>query len=184
MVEVTATWIPDVKTISVKRFKDPRGYFSELYSKRSLAEAGINVDFVQDNHSLSRAAGTIRGLHFQSNPHAQAKLVVITRGGVMDVAVDIRRNSPTFGQYVSIELTEESGLQLFIPAGFAHGFCTLSPDTEVIYKTSAFYAPNNDHGIAFDDPDLNIAWPVPASEATLSEKDRNHPKLADLPQFF
>jgi dTDP-4-dehydrorhamnose 3,5-epimerase len=184
VLDVEATAIPDVKILTPKRFGDHRGFFTEIYNRQRFAEAGITTEFVQDNHSLSAAVGTVRGLHFQSEPFAQAKLVRVVRGRILDVAVDIRRSSPTFGRHVAVELSAENGRQLFIPVGFAHGFCTLEPDTEIQYKVSAYYAAAHDHGIAWDDPALGIEWPVPPDEAVLSDKDRRQPMLADLPLYF
>ena len=183
-VEARSLAISDVKVITPSIFRDERGFLSETYSRRALAEAGIEADFVQDNHSLSRNRGVLRGLHFQTEPFAQGKLVRVLRGAIFDVAVDIRRASPTFGQHVSCVLSAENWLQMWVPAGFAHGFCTLQPDTEVLYKVTAFYAPQCDKGIAFDDPDLGIAWPIPHGELVLSDKDRRHPRLRDLPAEF
>ncbi|WP_414474225.1 dTDP-4-dehydrorhamnose 3,5-epimerase [Microvirga sp. M2] len=184
MLNVQPTAIPDVKIVTPKRFGDHRGFFSETYSRKRFFEAGITEEFVQDNHSLSAAVGTIRGLHFQSHPFAQAKLVRVARGRILDVAVDIRRSSPTYGRHVAVELSGESGRQLLIPVGFAHGFCTLEPDTEIQYKVTADYSPAHDHGIAFDDPALGIEWPVPQGQAILSDKDRMQPRLAELPVYF
>lgn len=144
----------------------------------------MNAQFVQDNQSLSREKGVIRGLHYQVEPRAQGKLVRVVRGAIFDVAVDIRQGSPHFGRHVAVTLSAENWSQLWIPVGFAHGFCTLEPDTEVIYKVTDYYAPECDRGIAFDDPALGIAWPVPAGAATLSDKDRKNPTLAELGQQF
>jgi len=174
--------ISSVKLITPKRFGDSRGYFSEVYSKRDLAAAGIPDEFVQDNVSLSAKAGTIRGLHFQKPPHAQAKLVRVLRGRILDVAVDMRRSSPTYGQHVAVELSSENGAQLYVPVGFAHAFCTLEPDTEVIYKVSSYYAPQSDAGVIWSDPDLAIQWPVEAANVVLSDKDASLPYLRDLPK--
>ncbi len=182
--EIRSLAIPDVKLITPRIFRDERGFFSETYSRRALSEAGIDCGFVQDNQSLSRAKGVIRGLHFQTAPHAQGKLVRVTRGAIFDVAVDIREGSPTFGQHVEATLSAANWSQLWVPVGFAHGFCTLEPDTEVIYKVTDYYAPECDRGIAFDDPDLGIAWPIAAAEAILSDKDRRQPRLRDLPTQF
>jgi dTDP-4-dehydrorhamnose 3,5-epimerase len=182
LVENTA--IPDVKIITTKKFGDHRGFFSETYSRQAAAEAGVDLEFVQDNHSRSAEVGTIRGLHFQSAPFAQDKLVRVTRGRILDVAVDIRRSSPTFGQHVAVELSAENWRQLLVPIGFAHGFCTLEPDSEVLYKVTNYYSPAHDHGLAFDDPALGIAWPVEAGRATLSDKDRRHPRLAECTPLF
>lgn len=176
--------ISDVKVITPARFSDSRGFFSETYHKQKLADAGIIVEFVQDNHSLSAAVGTVRGLHFQAEPFAQAKLVRVTRGRILDVAVDLRRSSPTYGKHVAIELSANNGRQLFVPVGFAHGFCTLEPDTEIQYKVSSYYSAAHDHGLSWDDPALGIDWPVNPAQVILSEKDRRHPTLTDLPVYF
>jgi dTDP-4-dehydrorhamnose 3,5-epimerase len=181
---IEPTTLPDVKVVTPKRFGDARGWFAEVYKQSAFEAAGLPVNFVQDNHSMSAQVGTVRGLHFQLPPFAQAKLVRVVRGRILDVAVDVRRSSPTFGQHVAIELSAETGQALFIPVGFAHGFCTLAPDTEVEYKVSAPYAPTHDHGLAWDDPTLSIAWPVDATTAVLSDKDRRHPRLADRPTLF
>ena len=174
--------IREVIAIRPDRHEDTRGFFSETYSRRALAEAGIDAEFVQDNHSLSVSRGTLRGLHFQAPPAAQAKLVRVVRGAILDVAVDIRVGSPSFGQHVRRELSAKEWNQLFVPEGFAHGFCTLEPDTEVIYKVSGDYAPEHDRGLLWNDPALAIDWPV--SEPLLSEKDRAHPPLGELPEYF
>lgn len=154
-----------------KKFGDDRGFFSETFNARAFAEVVPDVTFVQDNHSLSRDPGVVRGLHFQTPPHAQGKLVRVTRGRVLDVAVDIRKGSPTYGKHVALELSADNWKQFWIPAGFAHGFCTLEPDTEFCYKVTDYYAPDCDSGIAFDDPDLGIDWPVTRETAILSGKD-------------
>lgn len=182
LVEISA--IPEVKIITPKRLGDRRGFFSEVYARKAFAAAGIDLDFVQDNHSRSREVGTIRGLHFQAPPFAQVKLVRVARGRILDVAVDLRRSSPTFGRHVAVELSEENWRQLLVPIGFAHGFCTLEPDTEVLYKVTNDYAPAHDFGVAFDDPTLAIAWPVETEKAILSDRDRRHPRLADCPPAF
>ncbi len=183
-MQVQETALAGVKVIAPKRFSDARGFFSETYNQRALAEIGIDAVFVQDNHSLSRDKGVVRGLHFQSPPHAQGKLLRVIRGAILDVAVDIRRGSPSYGRHVSVELSAEDWNQIWVPEGFAHGFCTLTNDTEVLYKVTAFYEPAHDHGIAWDDPDLGIDWPIDAGQAILSDKDRQHPRLADLPDYF
>jgi dTDP-4-dehydrorhamnose 3,5-epimerase len=183
-ISVEATAIPDVKIITPRKFGDHRGFFSEVYSKQDFVEAGLNLDFVQDNHSLSAEVGTLRGLHFQSPPFAQDKLVRVARGRILDVAIDIRRNSPTFGKHVAVELSAENWRQLLIPIGFAHGLCTLEPNTEVLYKVTNTYSAANDLGLAWDDPDLAIEWPVAAEKIVLSDKDRQHPRLRDLPPVF
>lgn len=184
MLHVESTAIPDVKVLTPKRHGDHRGFFSEVYKRSEMEAAGIDLAFVQDNHSLSGPVGTLRGLHFQSPPHAQTKLVRVARGRILDVAVDIRRSSPTFGHHVAVELSAENWKQIFVPAGFAHGFVTLEPGTEVLYKVDALYAPANDHGLAYDDPALCIDWRLPIDHLVLSEKDRKHPRLADLPAYF
>ncbi len=181
---VTPTAIPDVKLIAPRKHGDHRGFFSETYSRKALAAAGIDVEFVQDNHSLSAASGTVRGLHYQVAPTAQAKLVRVVRGAVLDVAVDIRRASPTFGQHVSVELSADNWRQVFVPAGFAHGFVTLGPDTEVIYKVTDYYSPADERGILWNDPALGIDWRVAPDEATLSDRDRRHPSLAAAVDLF
>ena len=184
MLSVEATAIPAVKIVTPKKFGDHRGFFSETWSRKAFAEAGLDLDFVQDNQSLSAPVGTLRGLHFQSPPFAQDKLVRVTRGRILDVAVDIRAASPTFGKHVAVELSAENWKQLLVPVGFAHGFVTLEPDTEVLYKVTAPYAPENDHGLAFDDPALGIDWRLPLSGLTLSDKDRKHPRLAEMLRYF
>lgn len=184
MLSVEDTAIPAVKIVTPKKFGDHRGFFSETWSRKAFAEAGLDLDFVQDNQSLSAPVGTLRGLHFQSPPFAQDKLVRVTRGRILDVAVDIRAASPTFGKHVAVELSAENWKQLLVPVGFAHGFVTLEPDTEVLYKVTAPYAPENDHGLAFDDPALGIDWRLPLSGLTLSDKDRKHPRLAEMLRYF
>ena len=174
--------IREIVAIRPDRHEDERGFFSETYSRRALAETGIDTEFVQDNHSLSVPLGTLRGLHFQAPPAAQAKLVRVVRGAIFDVAVDIRAGSPSYGRHVSCRLSAQEWNQLYIPAGFAHGFCTLEPDTEVIYKVSDYYAPEHDRGLLWNDPALGIEWPV--SEPLLSEKDRSHPLLRQMPECF
>lgn len=181
MLKVEVSELTDVKIIEPKLFCDARGFFAETYSQQAFSAAGINDTFVQDNMSLSLHEGTVRGLHFQAPPFAQAKLVRVGRGRILDVAVDLRRSSPTFGRHVAIELSEENRRQVYIPKGFAHGFCTLEPNTEVQYKVSAPYSPAHDRGLAWNDPELRIPWPVSSEKAILSEKDMRHPRLADLP---
>jgi dTDP-4-dehydrorhamnose 3,5-epimerase len=176
--------IPDVKRLVPRVFRDERGLFAETYSERSLAADGVRVTFVQDNQSVSVAKGVVRGLHFQKPPHAQGKLVRVVRGAVFDVAVDIRQGSPSFGRHVATVLSADNWAQLWVPAGFAHGFCTLEPDTEVLYKVTDYYAPQFDSGIAWDDPALGIQWPINPREAILSEKDRKLVRLADLGPVF
>ena len=178
------TSLPGVAVITPRRFEDPRGYFSETWNKKMLAEYGVDIDFVQDNQSMSVHAGTLRGLHYQTPPHAQDKLVRCTRGAIFDIAVDIRAGSPSYGQWIGVELTAENGKQLLVPKGFLHGFVTRQPDTEVMYKCSDFYAPDCDAGIRFDDPEIGIDWGCPADEITLSEKDTGHPSLRDITSPF
>ena len=184
MLSGEETAIPAVKIVTPKKFGDHRGFFSETWNRAAFAEAGLDLDFVQDNQSLSAPVGTLRGLHFQSPPFAQDKLVRVTRGRILDVAVDIRASSPTFGKHVAVELSVENWKQLLVPVGFAHGFVTLEPDTEVLYKVTAPYAPQNDRGLAFDDPALGIDWRLPLSGLTLSDKDRKHPCLAEMLRYF
>ena len=174
-----------VKLITGKRFADSRGWFSEVYSARTMAGLGVGMTFVQDNQSFSRARGTIRGLHFQSPPHAQAKLVRCLRGAIFDVAVDVRKGSPTYGQWVGAELSADNGKQLFIPVGFAHGFMTLEPDTEIFYKVSDVFAPACDGGLLWDVADIGVAWPVLAEgRPLLSEKDEKLPLLSQFESPF
>jgi dTDP-4-dehydrorhamnose 3,5-epimerase len=175
--------LPGLFLIEPKRFADDRGFFSETWSRRLLVEAGLDVDFVQDNHSLSHRVGTVRGLHFQAPPHAQAKLVRCGRGRLYDVAVDLRRGSATYGKWAGIELSAENGLQLLIPAGFAHGFVTREPDTEIVYKCSDYYAPACDGGIRWDDPDIGIEWGIEEA-VSVSNKDANAPFLRDFASPF
>lgn len=176
--------IPGVRTITPKRLDDGRGFFSEVYNRSALAEVGIEDVFVQDNHSLSKDLGTVRGLHFQVDPHPIAKLVRVTRGAVLDVVVDLRHGSPTFGEHASVELNASNWAQIYVPIGVAHGFCTLQPDTEVAYKVTDYWSAEVDKGIAWDDPDLAIDWPVDADDAILSDKDRAQPRLSELPEYF
>lgn len=183
-IEVERTEIPEVLVIRPKKFGDHRGFFSETYNRRDFQAAGIDLDFVQDNHSLSAQPGTIRGLHFQTPPHAQDKLVRVLRGAILDVAVDIRKGSPTFGKHVAVRISAEEWNQILVPKGFAHAICTLEPDTELLYKVTAFYAPEHDKGLLWNDPDLGIDWPVTADQAVLSDKDRAQPRLRDLPDYF
>jgi dTDP-4-dehydrorhamnose 3,5-epimerase len=175
--------IPGPMLITPKRFGDERGIFSETYSARAFAEIGIALTFVQDNYSSSLVPGTIRGLHFQIPPFAQDKLVRVSRGRVFDVAVDMRKDSTTFGRHIGVELTADSGSQLFVPVGFAHGLCTLEPNTEVVYKVSAFYAPECDKGIRWNDPALEISWPAFAG-SQVSPKDAALPLLSQIESPF
>lgn len=173
-----------VKLIRTRRFGDDRGWFSETFVDHRWAEQGVDVRFVQDNQSYSRPVGTIRGIHFQTPPHAQAKLVRCTRGRIMDYAVDLRAGSPTYGSHVAVELSADNGDQLYIPVGFGHAFLTLEPDCEVMYKVSDYYAPDCDGGIRWDCPDIGIDWPLPSEGPTLSDKDRKLPTLAEFVSPF
>jgi len=166
------------------KFGDERGFFSETYNKAELEKNDINLNFVQDNHSLSAKTGTIRGLHFQTPPFAQTKLVRVISGAILDVAVDIREGSPTFGKHVSLIVSAKAWNQILVPEGFAHGFCTLEPDTEVIYKVNAPYSKEHDKGILWSDPDLEIAWPKVSGDFIISDKDKVHPRLCDLASYF
>lgn len=183
-VIVESLAIPAVKIITPKKFGDDRGFFSETHSRRALAEAGIDIDFVQDNHAYSAAKGTVRGLHFQTPPAAQHKLVRVVRGAILDVAVDLRVGSPTYGRHVSAVISAEAWNQILVPIGFAHGLVTLEPDTEVLYKVSGYYSPENDKGLRWDDPALAIDWPLDGAEPILSAKDLVQPLLAELPPMF
>lgn len=184
-MEVRRLEIEGVLVITPKQFSDGRGFFAETYNKERLAaEAGITEDFVQDNHSLSRQAGTLRGMHFQIPPRAQDKLVRVLRGSILDVVVDIRAGSPTYGRWVSAILSAENFAQIWIPKGFAHGLVTLEPDTEIAYKTTDTYSAEHDRGLAWNDPALGIDWPVDADGVILSDRDRKHPRLAELEAYF
>lgn len=169
--------------LETDRYSDHRGFFAETYSRKKYMKFGINVEFVQDNHSLSREVGILRGLHFQAPPHAQIKLVRCGRGAIFDVAVDIRRGSPTYGQWVGYELTAENGYQLYVPVGFAHGFVTLEPDSEIIYKCSDYYAPETEGSVLWNDPDIGVDWPI-IEMPILSNKDSRAPALVDFESPF
>jgi len=182
-LQIEKTDIPGLVVLTPRRFGDARGFFSESWNRRVMAEQGFDYDFVQDNHSLSAQVGTVRGLHFQAPPHAQAKLVRCGRGRLFDVAVDIRNGSPTFGRWVGVELSFENGKQLMIPAGFLHGFVTREPDTEIIYKCTDYYAPEADGAVRFDDPDIGIDWGL-IGEAILSDKDAAAPLMRDFKTPF
>ena len=179
MTTITPLSLPELLLITPKRHGDARGWFSETWSRRAFEAAGLDVDFVQDNQAFSARKGTIRGLHFQAAPHAQAKLVRVLKGAIFDVAVDVRQGSPTYGQWAGATLTAEVGEQLFVPRGFAHGYCTLTDDTELFYKVDGLYAPQTEGGLLWNDPDLAIAWPLDG-EPMLSDKDRVLPRLKDL----
>lgn len=177
MVEVRELGLEGVLEIRPRRFSDDRGYFSETYNAEAFAAAGIDLFFVQDNHSFSVKKGVLRGLHYQLPPRAQDKLVRVTKGAILDVAVDIRRHSPDFGKWIALEVSAEKWNQILVPKGFAHGFVTLSDDTEVLYKVTDLYSPEHDRSIRFDDPDIGIEWPLPAEALVFSGKDRNAPRL-------
>ena len=176
--------IPDVKLIVPKRFCDVRGYFAETWSDRLFRREVANVAFVQDNQSVSAKKGTVRGLHFQKPPVAQGKLVRVARGSILDIAVDIRKASPTYRQHVAVRLEAVAGAQLWVPPGFLHGFCTLEDETEVLYKATSYYSPGHDAGVLWSDPDLAINWPLDGMSLVLSEKDQRLPRLRDLPDLF
>jgi dTDP-4-dehydrorhamnose 3,5-epimerase len=176
--------IPDIVVVRSRRAGDDRGWFMETYRRDAFVDLAIAASFVQDNHVFSKAAGTLRGLHFQAPPRAQAKLVRVLSGAIHDVAVDIRRGSPSYGRWSGTRISAESGEQLFVPAGFAHGYCTLEANTEVAYKCDAYYAQELEGGIAATDPELGIEWPFPVEAMSLSTKDRSLPSLRDLASPF
>ena len=179
-MEVIPTEIPAVKVLIPKKFGDNRGFFSEVYSRKALAEAAIYADFVQDNHSLSAEKGVVRGMHWQIPPMAQDKLVRVVHGAILDVAVDIRRGSPTFGRHVAVVLSAENWKQMLVPVGFAHGFVTLEPNTEVIYKVTAYYSPQHERAFRWNDPEVGIGWNIDEAAAVLSARDKVHPMLKDV----
>jgi dTDP-4-dehydrorhamnose 3,5-epimerase len=179
MTTITPLAIPEVLLITPKRHGDARGWFSETWSRKTLADAGTAADFVQDNQAFNARRGTLRGLHFQTAPHPQAKLVRVLRGAIYDVAVDVRAGSPTYGRWVAAELTAERGEQLFVPRGFAHGYCTLTDDCELFYKVDGQYAPQTEGGVIWNDPELAIPWPLDG-EPVLSDKDKLLPKLKEM----
>ena len=176
--------IPDVLLLTPSRYQDPRGFFSETWNQDRFAAAGVPGPFVQDNHALSTERGVLRGLHLQIGPNAQGKLVRVVRGSIWDVAVDVRRGSPTFGRHVGAVISAENWRQIWVPVGFLHGYCTLEPDTEVIYKVTAAYDRPAERGVLWNDPALGIPWPIPADEAILSDKDNILPLLADCQPWF
>jgi dTDP-4-dehydrorhamnose 3,5-epimerase len=182
-VQIEETALPGVVILTPRRFGDARGFFSEIWHRRRMAEAGLDYDFVQDNHSLSARAGTLRGLHFQAPPHAQAKLVRCGRGRLYDVVVDLRAGSPAYGRWLGVELSFDNGRQLLIPEGFLHGFVTREPDTEIIYKCTDYYAPEADGAVRWDDPALGIDWGLEQAPL-LSEKDASAPFLRELGTVF
>ncbi len=176
--------IPDVKIFTPVKHGDERGFFSETYRKSGLFDHGIECEFVQDNHAFSAQAGTLRGLHFQIPPFAQAKLVRVVRGAILDVAVDIRHGSPTFGKHVSKVISAAKWNQILVPVGFAHGLLTLEANTEVLYKVTSYYSHECDKGVLWNDPAIAIEWPITDKDVILSEKDKAQPRLADLPRYF
>ena len=180
MTTITPLALPEVLLITPKRHGDARGWFAETWSHKSLLAAGVDAQFVQDNQAFNAKAGTLRGLHFQTAPHAQGKLVRVLKGAIYDVAVDVRPGSSSFGRWVAAELTAAGGEQLFVPRGFAHGYCTLEDDTELFYKVDGAYAPQLEGGVAWNDPNLAIAWPL-KGDPVLSDKDRKLPRLTDMP---
>jgi dTDP-4-dehydrorhamnose 3,5-epimerase len=183
-MKVLDTALSDVKIVVPERIGDQRGFFSEVWNEREFAGAGICGAFLQDNHIRNPLKGTLRGLHYQLLPTAQGKLLRVTRGAILDVAVDIRRGSPTFGNHVAAMLSADNWQQLWVPVGFAHGYCTLEDDTEVQYKVTNFYSPPHERGIVWNDPALAIDWPLPAEAMTISERDRRLPPLAEQPDLF
>jgi dTDP-4-dehydrorhamnose 3,5-epimerase len=176
--------IPQVKLLIPKKHGDARGFFSETFSNKALKDLGLDLEFVQDNHSLSANKGVLRGLHYQLAPKAQAKLVRVVHGAILDVAVDIRRGSPTFGHHVSAIISAENWRQILVPVGFAHGFVTLEPETQVIYKVTDYYSPNHERGILWNDPQLGIDWKTDSSQTILSERDKVHPLLKNQSDLF
>ncbi|WP_116083524.1 dTDP-4-dehydrorhamnose 3,5-epimerase [Tropicimonas sp. IMCC34011] len=183
-MNVLETRLVDLHLIEPRRFGDHRGFFAETWNRRAFEAEGIVIDWVQDNHSLSATPGTLRGLHFQAPPHAQAKLVRCGRGRLFDVVVDLRGGSPTYGQWEGFELSAENGRQLLIPAGFAHGFVTREADTEIVYKCSDYYAPETEGAVAWDDPAIGIDWGLEGTDPILSDKDRAAPRLSDIEMPF
>ena len=183
-MEVVETAIPEVKVINPKKFGDHRGFFAETYNRRDWVEAGINLTFVQDNHSCSAEQGTLRGLHYQMPPMAQGKLVRVARGAILDVAVDLVSGSPTFGKHGREVISAENWKHVLVPIGFAHGYVTLEPDTEVLYKPTDFYSVDHERGIIWNDPDLAIDWTIGKGQVILSEKDLALPPLSQVRDFF
>jgi dTDP-4-dehydrorhamnose 3,5-epimerase len=183
-LENLATELEEVRVLKPRRFTDTRGWFCETWNERRLRQAGIDATFVQDNVVFSPTKGTLRGLHFQRPPAAQAKLVFVIQGAILDVVVDVRAGSPTFGKHVATTITADGGEQIWVPAGFAHGYCTMASNSLVFYKVTSFYDPTTEGGVRFDDPNLDIRWPVEPDAALVSEKDRALPLLADMPIAF
>jgi dTDP-4-dehydrorhamnose 3,5-epimerase len=180
-MQVERLAIPEVMLLTPKRHGDERGWLSEVYSRKAMAQAGLECEFVQDNQAYSPTRGTLRGLHFQIPPQAIAKLVRVIRGAVFDVAVDVRAGSPTFGRWVAAELTSESGSMMYVPRGFAHAYCTLLADTEVLYKLDGYYTPDCERGVLWNDPAIGIDWPIPEAELIINARDRALPPLSQFP---
>jgi len=183
-MDVKTTEISGVLLLTPRYYNDARGYFVETYNAHTARDAGLSAEFVQDNQALSLKRGTVRALHFQVPSRVQAKLVRVLRGAIYDVAVDLRAGSPSYGRWVAATLTAQGGEQIFVPRGFAHGYCTLEDGTEVAYKVDDYYAPDCERGLAWNDPSLNISWPVTPSDAVLSDKDRILPRFADFASPF
>lgn len=183
-MKLEALAIPEVKLITPPRFNDPRGFFSETWNYLRFADAGIPGPFVQDNHAVSTARGVLRGLHCQVGTNAQGKLVRCTKGAIFDVAIDVRQGSPTFGQWAGAEISAENWGQIWVPVGFLHAYCTLTAETEVIYKVTAPYDKPAERGVIWNDPDIAIAWPIASHEVILSDKDKVLPRLRDWPPLF
>jgi len=183
-MQIISLEIPDVKIFTPKKFGDHRGFFSEIYNRKILADLGIDKEFVQDNHSLSAEKSVVRALHYQLAPMAQDKLVRVVRGSILDVAVDIRRSSPTFGRHVAAVISAENWRQMYVPIGFAHGFVTLEPNTEVVYKVTNYYSPTHERGIRWNDPALGIDWGLGETQAVLSQRDTKHPVFSDAVDMF
>ena len=183
-MQIASTELPEVLVVEPKRFSDARGFFVESWNRKQFADAGLDLDFVQDNHSFSEPVGVLRGLHAQAPPTAQDKLVRVANGRIWDVAVDIRRGSPRYGQWTAREISGENGLQLLIPKGFLHGFVTLEPNTHVLYKTSSYYAPDDEISVRWDDHDLSVAWPISGFEPVVSEKDASAASFGSLSSPF
>ena len=183
-MNVESLAIPDVKLLTPVRHRDPRGFFSETWNQERFAAAGVPGPFIQDNHAVSTEAGVVRGLHLQIGPNAQGKLVRAVRGAIWDVAVDVRRGSPTYGQYVAAEISAENWTQIWVPPGFLHGYCTLTADTEVIYKVTAPYDRSAERGVIWNDPALAVPWPVAAGAEILSDKDKLLPRLSECDDWF
>ncbi len=183
-MDVISLDIPDLLLLSPKKFSDERGFFSETYREKWFVDQGLPINFVQDNHARSTQEGVLRGLHFQYGDAAQSKLIRVVRGAILDIAVDIRHGSPTFGKYVSVTLSDENWQQLFVPHGFAHGYYTLTAETEVIYKVDQYYTPDKEASLLWSDPTLNINWPCGENDPILSDKDKRAPLLSEMPVYF